>query len=126
LGFVNGGAGKALSFAQFHDPVSTPHRVREKKEGRMVVEPDEHKTLKDLLQQVLLEYLLGSRAVSWPGADGLTEDDVVNCYPQAVADGEVPDCPELRRRHPELIPALQALWAAKGWRQLPHHDHLAQ
>jgi hypothetical protein len=68
-----------------------------------------------LLRQVLLDYLLTSRAINWPGADGLTEDDVISCYPEAVAAGEVPDCQELRRRHPELIPALQMLWARRGW-----------
>ena len=75
-----------------------------------------------ILRQVLLNYLQASSVGRWPGADGLTEDDVLNGYPQAVAAGEVPDCHELCRRHPELIPALQALWAGKGWLKIAFRE----
>jgi hypothetical protein len=68
-----------------------------------------------MLRQVLLDYLQASRVFCWPGADGLTVDDILNCYPQAIAAGEVPDCRELCRRHPDLIPALWTFWAGKGW-----------
>lgn len=60
-----------------------------------------------LLRQLLLEYLQESRVVDWPGADGLTEDDVLNYYSQASAMGDVPGCQELCRRHTEFVAEIQ-------------------
>ena len=56
----------------------------------------------DLLRQVLLNYLQASSVGSWPGADGHAQDDILRCYAQACANGEVPDRQELCRRHAEL------------------------
>lgn len=69
----------------------------------------------ELLQQLLLDLLKAGTVVNWPGADGITVDDVVNCYPQAIADGEVPGWHELQGRFPELADALQTLRSARGW-----------
>ena len=74
----------------------------------------------DLLRQVLLDYLLASKVVDWPGGDGLTEDDILNCYPQASAAGEVPDRQELCRRHAELVAEILSFFTLKGW--LGNHD----
>ncbi len=69
----------------------------------------------DVLRPVLLAYLQASRVPGWPGADGLTESDILDCYPQAIRAGAVPDGPELCRSHPELIAEIQAFFALKGW-----------
>jgi len=58
------------------------------------------------LQRVLFTYLEGVACPAWPGADGLTVDDVVSCYPQALAAGQVPGLDDLVRRHPELAEEL--------------------
>jgi hypothetical protein len=81
----------------------------------MLAESDKRKTSAELLRQVLLDYLRSSRVVGWPGADGLTADDIIECYPQAIAAGEVPGWHELHRRYPSLAGELQALRSAKGW-----------
>jgi hypothetical protein len=54
------------------------------------------------LQDVLLGYLQANHSFPWPGADGLTLEDALNSYLEAVALGRVPDGLELLRRHPEL------------------------
>jgi len=59
--------------------------------------------------ELLLAYLQSGKVFRWPGADGILIQDVLSCYPEAIAAREVPDCHELRRRHPELMPAIQAL-----------------
>jgi hypothetical protein len=81
----------------------------------MLAESDKRKTSADLLHQVLLDYLRCSGVVGWPGADGLTTDDIVDCYPQAIATGEVPGWHELQSRFPSLADELEALRSAKGW-----------
>ena len=52
------------------------------------------------LCELLLRYLQESRVNCWPGVDGLTEGDVLECYPTACALGQVPGCHELCTRHP--------------------------
>ena len=80
------------------------------------------RTSADLLRQVLVDYLLASRVVAWPGADGITVDDILICYPKAVAAGEAPDWQELCRRHTELISEIQSLFQLKGWLR-SHNPH---
>ena len=67
------------------------------------------------LRELLLGYLQAGKVFAWPGGDGLLADDVLGCYLEAVSAGEVPGWQELRRRHPELMPVLEAFLASKGW-----------
>src|SRR5207245_3053179 len=81
----------------------------ERKAGsRMLAEAAQRKNSGDLLRQVLLDYLQASGVVEWPGADGLTANDILSCYPLASAGGKVPDRQELCRRHTELIAEIQS------------------
>jgi hypothetical protein len=55
------------------------------------------------LREIMLGYLQAASYVAdWPGGDGLTIDDVLDCYAEAVARGQVPDWQQLLRQHPEL------------------------
>ena len=81
----------------------------------MFAESAQHMTSGDLLREVLLNYLQSSRIGAWPGADGLTLDDILRSYPQACAAGEVPDRQELCRRHAELTAEILSLFTLKGW-----------
>ena len=82
----------------------------------MVAESADSKVSEDLLRRILLRFLLASAAVDWPGVDGLTEDDILSCYPLASAKGNVPGKRELLRRHPNLSAEIEALFARNGWR----------
>jgi hypothetical protein len=88
----------------------------------MPAESANRKPSSDLLRQVLLDYLRSSKVVGWPGADGLTDDDIVNCYPQAISAGEAPGWHELQGRFPALAGELHALRSAKGWLE-PFSSH---
>ncbi len=61
------------------------------------------------LQEALLGYLQRPGGPSWPGADGLTVDDFLLSYLQAMAAGRVPGWQHLMHDHPELAADLQAL-----------------
>jgi hypothetical protein len=78
----------------------------------MYVKPIECHSSATQLREVLLGYLQAAVA-AWPGADGLTIEDILDAYPQAVARGEVPDWQQLLCRHPELDAALNVWLAAK-------------
>jgi hypothetical protein len=76
-------------------------------EGRPM--SDETPTSEQRLREVLLGYLRDAEVSGWPlwpGADGLTLQDLVCSYPQAAAAGRVPGLEELLRRHPDLAAAL--------------------
>lgn len=84
---------------------------------------DKKKTSGELLRQILITHLWTGRAVDWPGADGLTDDDIINCYPRAIAAGQVPGWHELEKRFPELTGEVQALRSGKEWLNSPvSHD----
>jgi hypothetical protein len=61
------------------------------------------------LREILLGFLQANEVCTWPGSDGLTVDDVVGCYPAAIAVGKVPNWPELQRRYPTLTPEIQQM-----------------
>jgi hypothetical protein len=63
---------------------------------------------------VLLQHLWVALGGRWPGADGLTEGDVLLSYPLAAAAGRVPTREELHRRHPELASELDRLLGFGG------------
>jgi hypothetical protein len=66
------------------------------------------------LQELLLGYLRAADCPRWPGADGLTVQDVLAGYAEAAALGRVPDLVLLRRRHPELAEALRSFFAVEA------------
>ena len=66
------------------------------------------------LRAVLLGHLWDALGRRWPGADGLTERDVLLSYPHLVAAGQAPGREELLRGHPEWAAELDELFAAAG------------
>jgi hypothetical protein len=66
------------------------------------------------LPEVLLAYLDAVPAPTWPGADGLTLEDALSCYPVAIGAHQVPDRSQLRERHPDLAEEVEAFFAHPG------------
>lgn len=64
-----------------------------------------------LVHELLLAYLQIASAPPWPGADGLTLEEVLASYPQWSASGLVPDLPSLLQRHPDLDEDLRRFFA---------------
>ena len=81
----------------------------------MTAESADPRNAESLLRRILLEFLLTCDAVHWPGVDGLTEDDILGCYPGASANRDVPGKRELLRRHPNLSAQIEHLFARNGW-----------
>jgi hypothetical protein len=63
------------------------------------------------LQRVLFKHMGAAGCPDWPGADGLTLEDVVGCYGQVLTAGEVPDLDELLRCNPDLSEELYRFFA---------------
>jgi hypothetical protein len=63
------------------------------------------------LHELLLAHLRAVDAPHWPGADGLTLEEVLLSYPQAAAEGLVPDLPALTKQHPDLAGVLRDFFA---------------
>ncbi len=66
------------------------------------------------LRGVLLDLMMSPNALSWPGADGLTVEDVLAAYIPASEQRRVPDQEELIRRHPELTPEIRTFFTLAG------------
>jgi hypothetical protein len=62
------------------------------------------------LQDVLLNHLLHATFPTWPGGDGLSVEEVLLSYHEALAAGQVPGLDELLQRHPDLNGELCAFF----------------
>jgi hypothetical protein len=79
------------------------------------------------LREILLRYLQATTSVgAWPGGDGLTLEDVLDTYPEAVAAGLVPDWQELLRQRPDLEVALHTWLATKDRWQFAYRRRVGQ
>jgi len=63
------------------------------------------------LREVLLDHLQAQGALPWPGADGLTVEEVLASYVVAARRGGVPGQEELCSRYPALGAEVRAFFA---------------
>ena len=87
--------------------------AKRKKRKSMMADRSEPDNAGRRLRELLLGYLQAATVSSWPGVDGLTVEDVLDRYPEAVAAGDVPDWQQLLQQHHELAAELQDWLAAK-------------
>ena len=64
---------------------------------------------------------MNQNALPWPGADGVTSEEVLAAYAPASEWGRVPAQEELVRRHPELAPEIRTFFSLAGTRT-DHRD----
>lgn len=67
------------------------------------------------VQGLLIEYLHAECTHRWPGTDGLTQQDIVDQYPESCRLRKVPNREELCRRHFALRVEIAAFFTTKGW-----------
>jgi hypothetical protein len=79
------------------------------------------------LREMLLDHLQATGSLGgWPGGDGLTLEDVLDMYPEAIAAGVVPDWQQLLRERPDLEAELHTWLAAKDRWQFASRRRLEQ
>jgi hypothetical protein len=59
------------------------------------------------LLELLLGLLQAQSALPWPGADGLTLEEVLDEYPRAAREGRVPNPDDLCRCFPHLATEIR-------------------
>lgn len=62
------------------------------------------------LREILLELLQAATLLPAPGADGLTLDDAMDCYPLGIKAGLVPSWHALLQIHPEMADEIRMLF----------------
>ena len=68
------------------------------------------------LRLVLLDLMMSPNALPWPGADGVTVEDVLASYILAAEQRRVPGREELIRRQPELAVEIRTFFNhADSW-----------
>jgi hypothetical protein len=80
---------------------------------------DKHVVHQRQLWDLLLGYLQAASGPPWPGADGLTVEEVLLSYPQAAAAGVVPGRQALLHDHPALAEEIAAFFLEDNRRQQP-------
>jgi hypothetical protein len=70
-------------------------------------------TRQQMLEEILLHLLQASAAFVWPGVDGLSLQDALESYWDALAAGRVPSRQELCRCYPELSDAIEAFFVLR-------------
>jgi hypothetical protein len=84
------------------------------KEKTMNDSPPEAPARRRRAQEVLLGCLQSMAISWWPGADGVTIDEILRSYPQAMKAGVVPGLEELSGWHPDLADEFRAFLDVEG------------